>query len=125
MKKEFRFRWGDLIAVGAVLFLAALVFLAFLPGRHADAAYAHIYQNGKLILTVSLAQDRQIPITGSYNNTVTVRDGQVAITQSDCPGEDCVHSGWIGTSGRSIVCLPNALEIRVVSDSNDVDFVVG
>ena len=49
----------------------------------------------------------------------------IAITGSDCPGEDCVHSGWIKASGRSIVCLPNKVEIRIVGQSDDVDFVVG
>ena len=125
MKKECPFRWGDLLAVAAVLLLAVVIFLLCLPGQRAQAAYADIYQNGKLILTVSLAQDREIPISGNYNNTVTVKDGKIAITASDCPGEDCVHIGWIETSGRSIVCLPNGLEIRVVADHGEVDFVVG
>ena len=64
-------------------------------------------------------------ITGTYSNTITVEEGKIAITASDCPGEDCVHSGAIHTSGRSIVCLPNGVEVRVVSAQSDVDFVVG
>ena len=124
-KERFRFRKGDLIAVAAVLLAAVLVALAFWPGRKGAAAYAEIYQGGKLLFTVSLAQDREFPVEGDYRNTVTVRDGKSAITQSDCPGGDCVRCGWADRSGKSIVCLPNALEIRVVSSDSDVDFVVG
>ena len=39
--------------------------------------------------------------------------------------EDCVGCGWSNATGRSIVCLPNGLEIRIVSGQSDVDFVVG
>ena len=58
-------------------------------------------------------------------NTITVCDGKISFSDSDCPGQDCVHSGSIGSTGRSLVCLPNAVEIRVVSGESDVDFVVG
>ena len=118
------FKIGDLLAVGAVLLLAVLCFFAFWP-RGEEASCAQIYQNGELIMTVSLDRDQQFPVGGDYCNIVTVRDGQIAITASDCPGQDCVHSGSIHSPGRSLVCLPNALEIRVISGQSDVDFVVG
>lgn len=123
MKKSFKL--GDLLAVGLVLALAVLCFLMFLPKETGGASQAQIYQNGQLIMTVSLDRDQQFPVEGDYTNIVTVRDGQIGITQSDCPGQDCVHSGTIHSPGRSLVCLPNGLEIRVVSGESDVDFVVG
>jgi hypothetical protein len=116
---------GDLLAVAAVLLLAAVIFLLFLPRGSAEAAAAEIYQNGTLVMTVPLDRPGQFPVEGNYRNTVTVEDGSIAITDSDCPGQDCVHSGTISAPGRSLVCLPNALEIRVVSGRSDVDFVVG
>lgn len=119
-----RFRKGDILAVAAVVALAAAVFLLFLPGK-AEAGAVEVYQEGKLLKTLSLAEDAQFVLTGECTNTVTVRDGAVAITASDCPGEDCVGCGWIRTPGRSIVCLPNAVELRLVGVDSDVDFVVG
>lgn len=123
MNKSFKL--GDLLAIGAVLLLAVLCFVAFLPKGGEEASSAQIYQGGELLMTVPLDKDRQFPVEGDYCNVVTVRDGQIAITASDCPGQDCVHSGGIHAPGRSLVCLPNALEIRVVSGQSDVDFVVG
>ena len=124
-RNKLRFRPGDLGAVILVLALAAGVFLGFLPQTSTQGGQAQIYLNGQLIKTVTLSEDQEFMISDTYTNTVTVRDGKIAITQSDCPGTDCVHSGWISSSGRSIVCLPNGLEIRVISQSGDVDFVVG
>lgn len=124
MQKSLQFRKADIFAIALVLALAVLTFLCFLPGKD-DAAAVQVYQNGTLVQTLPLDQDTELIITGQYTNTITVQDGKVAITCSDCPGEDCVNSGWLHSSGRSIVCLPNALELRVVAQSGDVDFVVG
>ena len=122
---RLKFQTGDVLAIMLVVLLAAGVFLAFLPGRSQEAAQAEIYLNGERIETLLLSQDRELTINDQYSNTITVTDGRIAITASDCPGEDCVHSGWISSSGRSIVCLPNGLEIRVIAQTGDVDFVVG
>ena len=122
---RLRFQKGDYLAVAVTLLLAAGVFLAFLPRETGDTPMAEIYLDGTLVRRVSLDTAAEFSVTGDYMNTVTVRDGKIAVTESDCPGGDCVHSGWIGTSGRSIVCLPNRMEIRIVSAPGDVDFVVG
>lgn len=122
---RLRFQKGDLLAVAAALLLAAAVFFLFLPREDPGAAAAEIYLDGQLIYRLPLDTPTELEVSGDYRNTVTVRDGKIGITASDCPGEDCVHSGWISSSGRSIVCLPNRLEIRVVSAPGDVDFVVG
>lgn len=123
--KKFPFQLGDVLAVALVVLLAAGIFVCFLPGRSSDAAAVEIYQDGRLIRTLSLAEDVEFSVDGKYHNTVSIQNGKVAIIDSDCPGEDCVACGWASGSGRSIVCLPNGVEIRVVAVSGDVDFVVG
>lgn len=122
---RLRFRKGDIVAIVAVALLAVLVLLPFLMPDDSPAACAEIYQDGKRVRTVSLAEDQEFTVTGKYTNTICVRDGKIAIIHSDCPGGDCVSCGWLESPGRSLVCLPNGLEIRVVGESGDVDFVVG
>ena len=119
------FQKGDMLAIAGVVLLAALVFLVFLPRGDVPAACAEIYQDGKLIKTVCLTEDQEFTVTGKYSNVIAVRDGKIAVIRSDCPGEDCIGCGWLGDAGRSIVCLPNGLEIRVVAEDSNVDFVVG
>ena len=124
-QEHLRFRTGDFLAIAAVVLLAVLVAVFYLPDRSTDPVMAEIYQNGELLKTVSLEEDVSFKVVGKYTNVITVSSGTIAITVSDCPGEDCVHSGAIHSSGRSIVCLPNAVEVRVVNEASDVDFVVG
>ena len=124
-RENLRFRKGDWLAIGLVVCLAVAVFSCFLPGRNKSAAYAEVYLDGELVKTVSLSENQTFVVDGPYVNEIAVKDGTIAFIQSDCPGQDCVHSGSIYSTGRSLVCLPNRVEIRVVSGQSDVDFVVG
>lgn len=122
---KLSFQKGDLLAIAFVAILAVCVMLCFLPGSNDSAAYAQIYLNGELVKTLSLHENQTFSIEDRYYNEITVTDRSIAFTDSNCPGLDCVHSGSIHSTGRSLVCLPNGVEIRVVSDEADVDFVVG
>ena len=124
-QNRLRFQKGDIFAVALVVMLAVVTVFCFLPKDDSVARVAEIYLDGERIETLDLRKDQKVSIDGNYHNTVTVSGGKVAITASDCPGEDCVHSGAIQSSGRSIVCLPNEVEVRVVAQTSDVDFVVG
>ena len=125
-KQNFlQFRKGDILAIVMVALLAAIVAVCFIPKDSSLPVQAEIYQEGELLKTVALDEDTSFAVIGKYTNVITVKNGRIAITASDCPGEDCVHSGAIRSSGRSIVCLPNGVEVRVVNAQSDVDFVVG
>ena len=127
MKKnhmKLEFCKGDFLAIGIVAVIAILVSILFWTNvGDEEGTMVSIYQDGALIKEISLNSDTEVVIEGVYENVVTVKDGKVAITKSDCPGTDCVHSGWIHESGRSIVCLPNRVELRIEGTS-EVDFVV-
>lgn len=102
-------------ALGA-LFLISLV-LSLLPGARADQA--EIWSDGVLVKTVSLSQEQSFVVRSQAGeNTVTIRDGKIAVTRSDCPGGDCMAQGW-QEGGRAIICLPNRLVIRFVADGLD------
>lgn len=120
-------RLGDLFAVLLVAALGVGVFLAFLPGRAQTPEALEIYQDGELLRRVSLLEDQTFVIQGAYQNRVEIQGGRVAIVESDCPGEDCVHSGWQSTPGQSIVCLPNRVELRILGtpQEGEVDGVSG
>ncbi len=128
MKKNVRlaFRKGDWLAIVLVGALALGIGAGYLPkGTKAEQTRLQVYQDGKLIhdLPMESFEEIDLQISGDYKNIVTMREGKVAITESDCPGTDCVYTGWISEPGRSIVCLPNRVEVRLVGNS-DVDFVV-
>ena len=127
MKKnqmKLQFCKSDFFAIGMVAVVAILVSVIFWTKVGSEEGnMVMIYQDGSLIRELSLGTDTEVVIGGDYENVVTIKDGKAAITRSDCPGTDCVHSGWIHEAGRSIVCLPNRVELRIEGTS-EVDFVV-
>jgi len=121
-------RKGDLLAVALVVLLAVglSVFLG-LRARGVSHVGVEIYRDGTLVREVDLNADQQFDISGDYVNTVTVENGRIAITQSTCPGSDCVHSGWSDAAGQAIICLPNRVEIRLVGNTEPggIDAIAG
>lgn len=89
-----------------------------------------ISQDGKVIQTVDLATMKEdhteITVGGAYTNVIELERDRVRMESSDCPTQDCVHTGWISKPGQSIVCLPNRLVVELVGGgSPDVDVVIG
>lgn len=126
MEQALRFRRGDVLAILLVLAAAAAMALGLAVRAAPGPVTAHIYREGRLVARLPLDRDGSYAVDGDYHNTVTVQNGAVAVTDSDCPGGDCLHSGWVSASGRSIVCLPNRMEVRLVGGAaGDVDIVLG
>lgn len=125
MKKNLRlsFQKGDVFAVLIVACLMILSAVLFLPRGETENGNVEIYKAGERIYVFPLTEERTFSVDGEYRNVISVKDGRVAMVESDCPGTDCVHTGWISSAGRSIVCLPNRVEIRITS-FDEVDFVV-
>ena len=113
--------WIIILAVILIISAgASLVFL--LPGE--EAAWAEISSDGAVNRVVSLRIDQEftVPCPGGFN-TVTVKDGRIAVTEASCPDQYCVRQGFCN-SGRSIVCLPNKMVISFVSEQ-EIDGQIG
>lgn len=121
---NLHFQKGDCIAIALVLVLAAAVGIACLRPTDAGAT-VEIRQNGQLVQTLPLSADASYTVTGAYTNVITVHGGRVSVTDTTCPGADCMHTRAISAVGRCIVCLPNGVEVRIVGASDGVDFVLG
>ena len=68
---------------------------------------------------------QHIYTNNGYTLTVDAADGWVDVIQSDCPAQDCKHSGAIKRSGQSIVCLPARIVITLVGTTADYDVIAG
>ena len=63
-----------------------------------------------------------------YTLHVVLTAENVWVERSDCPTQDCVHTGHISRSGQSIVCLPARVIVRLEGGETvdtGVDAVIG
>ena len=93
------------------------------PGE--SATHAEILSDGQVLRLVDLRVDQvfTVPAFNGGHNTVTVKDGKIAVTEATCPDHYCMHRGFCD-SGAQIVCLPNRLVIRFTGDL-PIDAVAG
>ena len=66
-----------------------------------------------------------LTLSPSYSDLPFSPEWSVRVSDSDCPGQDCVHTGAISRAGQSIVCLPAQVVISLVGAASDVDAVLG
>ena len=109
--------WIAAFAVLAVVCIALSLPLL----RQEEARFARITSGGELIKTVDLQIDQEFTVDG--HNTVTVRDGKIAVTWADCPDHYCMKRGWC-SGGNQIVCLPNRLVLQF-TDKAPLDGITG
>ena len=114
-----------LIVVFLVLVTVACLLYLLAVQNPAKGCIADIYQNGKLILSIPLAQVNEpyfLDIGGDNDcvNHIEIHPGSIGVTWADCPDKLCVNQGFIHSPAIPIACLPNRLVIilRAVKDSD-------
>ena len=118
------FRPGDIIVLLSVLLAALILGIVFSGNGNGDTFY--IKHDG-VSETYSVKADRTIEIlSNGIKITVTASNGEVSLTNSDCPDKLCVNTMPISKKGETIVCLPARVVVGISGDNrNEVDGVVG
>lgn len=111
-----------LLKADAILFLcivaAAVIGIILFLGV-GTAQTALIRQNGNIVRQVKLDTNQTFRVDGVL---FEVRDGAIRFMESDCPGQECVHAGFLKRPGSSMACLPNRISVTVQGQS-EVDAV--
>lgn len=111
------------IAVIAVIFVASVI-ASLVLFRKPESEYVAIVQDNEIIYKFDLksAENQEIRIDcedGGYN-IVEITDGQIRISEADCPDKTCVNTGFLSGS-VPVVCLPHKLVIRY-SNENETTY---
>ena len=115
----------------ALVVFAAAASLVMVSGAHAGnrGSLAVVEVNGREVLSITLGRGqprRSFEIDGWQGpSVIEVEDGRVRMVSSHCRDKLCVGMGWMDSGGRSIVCLPNRVVIRITGKpaGGDVDTV--
>ncbi|MBQ8356891.1 MAG: NusG domain II-containing protein [Clostridia bacterium] len=124
-QKRILFRPGDAVAILLVLMLAGVLLWAVFTAKQGNTV--EISVEGKLVATLSLAKDTVYPIESrGYHLTVHIENGEVFVTDADCPDLVCEHTGKIFAQGTSIVCAAAGVSVNITGGGDrNVDFIAG
>ncbi len=122
--------WDGVIALLVVL--AAGVLLVYLRPQEGNFLTASVVLEGELVAEYPLSELTQ-PVTLTLDDvpwplTIQAEPGRIRIAESDCPSQDCVHTGWADRAGQRIICLPNRLVISLTGSggsAGEFDAVTG
>jgi len=109
------FKKADFYLIAILTALCAVFAVLLIPARGDSVV---ITVDGAEYCRAPLSQDADFALEHA---TVCIEGGKVFVREADCPDLLCVHQGAIDAG--SLVCLPNRIVVRVVSD--DVDAVTG
>lgn len=128
-RPELKFNRYDAVVAAIVALLAVAVALWFyLPKTQSGELAVVISTGGEETERVKLNNFTETTVThNGYTLRITADGSGVRVTDSDCPTQDCVHTGTITRAGQSIVCLPAQVVVHLEgAASADVpDVIVG
>ena len=120
--------WDGLV-VAVVIAMAVLVAVMFYGNKANNGDLTAVVTVGNKVvdsLPLSSTKSTHTYTNNDYTLTVSVSEKGVCVQSSDCPSQDCVHTGTITRTGQSIVCLPAQIVIHLEGASTDApDVIVG
>lgn len=115
---------GDILIY--IIVTAAAILTSVAIGVSAGAPeYVEVTAKG-VTTRYPLDIDREITLTGEgYTLLLIIEDKSAYIEEADCPDRLCVQTGKITKSGRSIVCVPARISVRLAGGKDSDDAVAG
>lgn len=120
--------WDALVfgAVAALAVLSAVWYYGTLSS--AGPLTAVITHRGETVAQVvlsNLTEEQTLELSGEYTLRLCLSPEGIWVECSDCPGQDCIHTGRISQAGQSIVCLPEKVTVLLTGGSGGPDAVLG
>ena len=116
----------DIILLAGILLSAFLLWIVpYLMNKNTPEV-VKVIQDGHEIAAYSLLEDRieSIPYGDENYNLLLISNGQVSVSDADCPDKLCVHQHSISRNGESIICLPHKLVIQIeAKEESELDSV--
>lgn len=112
------------IILAAALIIIGLTLSFILTSDKSAGDELIIKADGKKFGSYSLLENKEIIIKkNSHINKVTINDGVVSMSFSDCTGQDCVNHHPISDSGETIICLPNKIVLEITGREDKYDII--
>ena len=103
------------LAAVIIIFIVAAI-TSFFILRPSESTMVEIVQNNKVLYTFDLSKENDRTFRIEYNdggwNEIKIENGNICVSDADCPDKTCVKTGNLRSETIPIVCLPHKLIIR-------------
>lgn len=108
--------------IGGVILVS--IAAIFIMDRSGGGSRTAVISCGDIRHELSLYEDGLFRFDG-IDAEFEVKGGRIRITKASCPDKLCENTGYIGSPGQSIICVPNKITVAVVGSGEGVDATVG
>lgn len=114
--KKRHYLRNDIILITSIIALS-VASIFFFNSMKKEGGKAIVLIGGKEVASYSLNEDKEIRLenNGGYN-ILAIKDGYAFIKEASCPDKICVNNAKKKYNGETIVCLPNKITVKIVSD---------
>jgi len=128
VKELFRLHSFDLIAVLSVLVLSGSSLVYYALPKNEDLT-ASVFVEKVLLVTYDLSKEtteRTIEIEGKNTPmTLGIKKNAIAVLESGCKNQYCVHQGYVSVANHPIVCAYNEVYIALTGKESINSVVAG
>ena len=117
---------NDLILILSLLVVAAVALILTTVLSKRENLTAKIIVKNEVVEVIDLSQkeERDYIIDGINGKLkVHTHNGGIAVTESNCPHQDCVNMGYVYQTNRPIICAYNAVYI-VIEGASYIDVII-
>ena len=114
---------NDIILITSLLLIMVIALIVILSTRRNDNLIAKVKVQNEVVETINLSEkeDRDYYVEGLHGVVhIHTHDGAIAVVESNCPHQDCVHMGYVSETNRPIICAYNAVYI-IIEGESDID----
>lgn len=117
---------ADFYLITGLLIVTSVLLVVIQFGMKKPGEKVIVKVDGNVVKKISLNENIVFDIEGYQggSNRIVVEDGNVAMSDADCPDKLCVHTGKIKKTGETIVCLPHRVVVEITGDGKEYDAVV-
>lgn len=116
---------NDILLVGILLLIGLLAVGIYLVMPKESGEQVVVWIEGKEYARYDLNQELVVELPGALgNNTLTIQDGTVWMSDAVCPDKYCVRQGKIQYNRESITCLPGRIVITIEGgEESEIDII--
>ena len=108
------FKKSDIIIITVAIIIAALFFVLPVLNR-SDDKKVYVTKSDGLSEYLDLDKDGVYTYESDLGtNIITIENGSVYVSYSDCKNQICVNHGPISNPGDTICCLPHRFAVTVL-----------
>jgi len=119
-KKTLR---NDIILIGSLLLIAVISLVLVLSIRSTkDNKYANVYVQNEPSFAIDLSkkEENDYPVYAFNSEKVLLNihtndKGEVCVSYSTCPHQDCVNMGYVSVTHKPIICAHHQVYIVIES----------